>query len=277
MEFRQMVKEFLRDCEFSGKTQKTIASYAYALKVFGDWLERMGVDYTRPNGELREFRNYLVVEKQMKPKSVNLIISALSSFYEYLVSIEILPENPIRKKKLRVKEEQSLPRYLTDEEVEKIRSFFQNKPKRVRLAFDAMLFAGLRLGEVTQLRGGDVVEINNRVFFKVMGKGKKERLAPIVNKEVAREVLLLAHETSPEEKLFVGYSDLHFWARKCRLLTGVNLSPHKLRHTFATRLLQKGVGLDVIQEALGHTSIITTRKYARTTPERLFRLAEAWC
>jgi integrase/recombinase XerC/integrase/recombinase XerD len=71
----------------------------------------------------------------------------------------------------------------------------------------------------------------------------------------------------------LAFDSLEYHARKCRLTTGVDFHPHRLRHTFATELLQRGVPIDVVQEALGHASIKTTRTYAKTSPMEIIKLA----
>ena len=275
MIYEDVVRGFLKDCELSGKSRKTVSTYQFALEAYGEWLKAVGTDYLTVNGrETKAFRNHLA-EKGMKSKSINLVISALSSFYSYLVDEGLLKGNPVQTKKLRVKEEQDLPKFLTDEEIGKVREFFKDKPEYLRLAFDAMLFAGLRIAEVDGMGPEDVIVEKGRVFLRVKGKGNKERLAPIVNPQVAKEIVALAKNTPKENYLFASYANLEWWSRQCRLATGVHLTPHRLRHTYATRLLACGHGIDVIQEALGHASITTTRKYARTLPERLFQVAAA--
>ncbi|MEW6230472.1 MAG: site-specific integrase, partial [Bacillota bacterium] len=141
--------------------------------------------------------------------------------------------------------------------------------------FRTMLAAGLRVSEVADLKPSDVILERGMVFLHVRhGKGDKERLAPVTNAEVARELLELAKERQGQPGLFgVTAGTLKVHAHNLRKATGVDFHAHRLRHTLATRLLAQGIPIDVVQKVLGHADISTTRRYAETMPEALFRVA----
>ncbi|TDA64508.1 MAG: hypothetical protein D9V47_13815 [Clostridia bacterium] len=272
MDYRRAVEGFLTDLRLSGKSAKTVKDYAYALEKYGAWLTENNVDYLAVNGkETKGFRNYLA--SHLKPASVNLILSVLSSFYAYLVEEGQLKGNPVQVKKLRVKQEEERVAYLSDEDVGKVLAYFENKPPHVRLAFHVMLYAGLRIGEVARLTRSNVVVHTGRVFLEVSGKGGKVRTAPVTDRQCAKELVQWATGLPEGQPLFASYANLEYHARECRKATGVKFHPHRCRHTFGTNLLRQGHSLDVIQEAMGHASITTTRRYAKTLPEKLFRLA----
>jgi len=132
-----------------------------------------------------------------------------------------------------------------------------------------MLATGLRVSEVANLRRKDVFQNEGAVFLKVRhGKGKKERIVPVIDALVARELLSL-----PTEGFGVTPGTLKAYAHDIKKAIGIDFHSHRLRHTFATRLLAQGVPLDVVQKVLGHSNISTTRVYAETLPEAITRLA----
>jgi len=114
-----------------------------------------------------------------------------------------------------------------------------------------------------------------RVFLMVRhGKGNKERMVPVTDADVARELLSFAQTKEPGDNLFGVQAGTFKWhAGEIRKATGVDFHSHRLRHTLATRLLAQGTPIDVVQEVLGHENINTTRRYAKTAPERLCQLA----
>jgi len=119
-----------------------------------------------------------------------------------------------------------------------------------------------------------VIEEEGKVFLRVRsGKGQKERLVPVIDKEVAWELLKLSKEKGKDFLFGVKAGTLKDYAYKVKRASGVDFHSHRLRHTLATRLLAKGISIDVVQKVLGHASINTTRRYAETLPERVKELA----
>jgi len=224
--------------------------------------------------ESRAFRNWLV-SQGLKPASVNAAISAVKSFYDFLIEEEEVKGNPIISRRLRVAEEKGLPSFLTEAEEEKVLAYMESLPYHVGLAFRTMLATGLRVSEAANLKPEDVLAQQGGVFIRVKhGKGNKERLAPVIDADVARELIAFAQTKQPGDNLFGVQAGTFKWhAHEIQEATGVDFHSHRLRHTFATRLLAQGVPIDVVQEVLGHSNINTTRKYAKTAPEKVFQLA----
>jgi site-specific recombinase XerD len=274
MELKEAVRSFLKDLELSGKSRKTLEAYYFHLEKFISFCEEKGLDYRLVNGkESKAFRNWLA-EKDLSPASVNAVLSAVKSFYDFLLDEGLVKGNPFVSRKLRVKEPERKPSFLTDEELAKVQRAMEKLPRHVRLAFETMLWTGLRVSEVASLTGEDVIEEEGKVFLRVRsGKGQKERLVPVMDKEVAWELLRLSKEKGKERLFGVSDGTLKDYAYKVKKASGVNFHSHRLRHTLATRLLAKGVAIDVVQRVLGHASINTTRRYAETLPERVKELA----
>ena len=274
MELREAIKAFIKDLELSGKSKKTLEAYYFHLEKFISFYEEKGLDYRLVNGkESKVFRNWLAMQG-LKPSSINAVLSACKSFYDFLLEEELVKGNPFVSKKLRVKEPDKKPAFLTEEELKKVKEAMERLPRHIRLAFETMLWTGLRVSEVAGLTGEDVIEEEGRIFLRVRsGKGQKERLVPVMNKDIAWELLRLSKEKGKEPLFRVKAGTLKDYAYKVKRASGVNFHSHRLRHTLATRLLAKGVAIDVVQRVLGHASINTTRRYAETLPEKIKELA----
>jgi site-specific recombinase XerD len=274
MVLKEAVKSFLKDLELSGKSKKTLEAYSYHLEKFLAFCKEKRLDYWLINGkESKAFRNWLA-EKGLSPASVNAVLSAVKSFYDFLLDEGLVKGNPFVTKKLRVKEPDKKPAFLTEEELKRVREAMERLPYHVRLAFETMLWTGLRVSEVASLTGEDVIIEDGKVFLRVRsGKGQKERLVPVMDKELAKELLSLSKAKGKTSLFGVCDGTLKDYAYKIKRASGVNFHSHRLRHTLATRLLSKGISLDVVQKILGHASINTTRRYAETLPEKIKELA----
>jgi site-specific recombinase XerD len=274
MELKEAVRAFLKDLELSGKSKKTLEAYYFHSEKFISFCEEKGLDYRLVNGkESKTFRNYLAMQG-LSASSINAILSACKSFYDFLLDEGLVKGNPFVSRKLRVKEPDKKPAFLTEEELKRVREAMERLPKHVRFAFETMLWTGLRVSEVASLTGEDVIEEEGKVFLRVRsGKGQKERLVPVMNKDIAWELLRLSKKKEKEPLFGVKAGTLKDYAYKVKKASGVNFYSHRLRHTLATRLLAKGVAIDIVQKVLGHASINTTRRYAETLPEKIKELA----
>lgn len=270
-----MIYQFLADLKAKGKSVHTISSYTKHLEKFSNWLELQGLDYAQVNGkESKAFRNYLVC-LGLAPKTVNCILGAVKSFYDYLCEEGIVKGNPIIMRRLRVAEQKRNPDFLTDDELAKVKSAMDKLPDHIKLAFMTMLYAGLRVSEVANLSPDDVFIDNNSVFVKVRhGKGNKDRIAPVTDVTVAKAIIELAESKQGQAELFgVSAGTLKVYAYNIKKVTGVNFHCHRMRHTLATKLLAQGQPIDVVQKVLGHADISTTRRYAETMPEAIYQVA----
>lgn len=269
------IEDFLTELRLSGRSPNTVRTYRVGLEKFQRWAAENGLDLgdVTPR-RLKAYRNCLAAS--CAPASVNNFISALKSFFDYLVEEGIVPGNPVLVRRLSLPNPRKAPRYLTREEVKKVLSCLEaRKPEHVALAFRTMLHAGLRVSEVAGLSPRDVVERDGLVVVRVrQGKRGKSRYAPVVDSHTARDLLALRDRRKNEPSLFgVKASTLVSHAEDVARQTGVDFTSHRLRHTFATRMLEQDWPLDVLQEALGHSDISTTRIYAATLPDRFFRYA----
>ncbi len=235
-------------------------------------------------------QKYLITlyERGLNTKSVARHLSAIRTFHQYLMIERICQKNPcdlIESPKL----SRDLPEILSVAEVERLlESFTEETASDLRNhAMVELLYAsGLRVSELLALKLEDVHL--SMQFIKCRGKGNKERIVPIG--ELAAEVLERYLETA-RPKLLKKSTDLLFLNRfgdsmsrqgffkilkKQAQIAGItkSLSPHKLRHSFATHLIENGVDLRLVQEMLGHSDIATTQIYTHMSKEHLKDLFE---
>lgn len=273
---RLQVKSYLTELKMKGSSAHTLSNYSYHLDKFISFVESSGLDFTTLTlKQVKQFRNHLV-QQGLKPRTINAVLAALKSFYDFLVDEQEVQGNPIITRRLRVKEGQSLPRFMTPEELKIFNRWLKTIPRHMALGYRTMLATGMRVSEVSSVTPNDIIVLDNGGYiFRVRhGKGDKERYVPVIDAGVVNELIDFVGDRRDDEPLFgVTSHAFKWWARKCRLETGVAFHSHRCRHTTGTQLLQRGVSIDKVQDVLGHADISTTRRYAKTAPEAIYELA----
>jgi len=236
---------------------------------------------------IREYLAFLHGKKNKK-SSVARKLSSVRSFLKYLVKTGLLEENPADGV-LTPKQEKPVPSYLTVDDIFRLLDSIADDSllgKRNRAIFEVMYSTGIRVSELVGLNLSDIDF--NRQVIRVLGKGNKERIVPVGNKAVAaitgyRDELASELNINPDEDgpVFLNKNRGRLSARsvrrilddlirKCGLATPV--SPHGVRHTFATHMLDAGADLREVQELLGHKSLSTTQRYTHVTIDRLMKV-----
>lgn len=230
-------------------------------------------------------RGYLgFLHKRNKKKSIARKLSALRSFFRYLVRQGIIQNSPADLI-LTPKQDQNIPAYLTVDEMFRLLDSIRTDTLpglRNRAIFETMYSTGIRVSELSGLNGSSI-DFGQSVI-KVFGKGSKERIVPIGRKamdairaymEKLRGETGTLNENGP---LFLNKNKGRLTTRSvARILENfvrefsisVPVSPHALRHSFATHMLDAGADLRVVQELLGHKSLSTTQKYTHVSIDRL--------
>lgn len=260
-------------------SNNTIASYSNDLYHLSAYLAHKNILHLT----VRDIEKYLATLNDLAPSSISHAISSLRTFYNYYIKLNKISENPmdtIRQPKLG----HHLPTYLTLEEVDKLLDIKIETPfdARNKAILELMYATGLRISEVINL------EFNNidleDCIIRVMGKGSKERIVPI--NDVAIDALNTYIKEYRPNMLIGNVHNYIFVNNHGKMMTrqgifkmikaeckkkGIekNISPHTLRHTFATHLLENGADLRVIQELLGHSDISTTQIYTHLTNQKL--------
>lgn len=254
----------------------TIRNYGAELAAFQAWRK---MDWA--NVDAFQLRAYLVhlTERHFDRATIHLKMSALRSFYKWLVRQERVKQNPLVGLTL-PKKARKLPKFLTIQQVEALLNAPDNP--RDKAILEVAYSAGLRVHEIAGLNDDDLDVLGE--VIRVRGKGKKERLAPLGGPAIeALQKYLDYRQRSARGPLFVNRFGGRMTARsmqrmlkKYLLAVGLDpsLTPHKLRHSFATHMLDAGADLRSVQELLGHANLSTTQIYTHVTPERLKKVYE---
>ncbi len=263
---------------------RTVIAYRHALDKFKNF---SGDNISWMNCTAQQFRAFLLdcMKKGMARSYVRLTFAALRSFYKYLVEREGFRDNPLREVQL-PKMEKKLPIVLSVSQVDELltvpsRVVRQAQAPAWAAARDAAMMelfysSGLRLSELAALNVADVDTFSETV--RVLGKGRKERVVP-VGQLALKAIQQYRFETKVQAgPLFLSKLKKRMSARSIWLMlkkhlaqTSIQLrvSPHKLRHSFATHLLDNGADLRSVQTLLGHANLSTTQIYTHVTMERV--------
>jgi len=233
--------------------------------------------------DIWKFRDFLTRkerEDNLSPATLNQIICAVRSFLSYYENRKEA-ENPFLevKRKYFFKVPKRHPRYLEEKDVVTILAT-EVEPK-FRIAILLMLYGGLRASEVLEVRKKDFTTVDNVLQLLVKGKGNKERITFITSKSAQNELKKYIGMLSNNDYVFPTRAKVNkiSWlvklAKKLREDSGVDFTLHRLRHTFATDLVSKGVQIQYIQKLLGHASVTTTEVYAEARmPDILKKIKE---
>ncbi len=264
------VEEFATYLDLEGKSPNTVRMYAY-------YIER----YLREGGgtDARSALRFLAKLRRSgySSKSLNLVVQALRAYFRF----EGFEEEAEKLKPPKVPK--SLPKALTREEVRKLLSVIPPTKTRDRLIVLLLYGAGLRVSELCNLRKSDV-DFERGLVLVRSGKGAKDRVVPLPDALVAEIRNYLSRRDDESEYLIVedrrsekgrlSPKTVWYLLRKYGNRAGIRVTPHMLRHSFATHMLENGVDIRAIQELLGHSNLSTTQIYTKVTVEHLKKAQE---
>lgn len=271
------VEKFISYLEIEKNYSKhTILNYTLDLEEFFKFAQQTPVekiDYLFLRRYLAELRT-----KEYRPRSLARKLSALRSFFKFLDREGLIKNNPTTLL-MSPKLDKPLPKFLSEEEM----VTFVDAPvidqllgRRDHAILETLYSTGIRVSELVGLNIEDVDFISNIV--KVAGKGKKERLVPIGNRALESINAYLRTRKEKSNVLFLNKNGTRLSSRGVCNLTHKyiqalsmekKVSPHVLRHSFATHLLNRGADLRSVQELLGHVNLSTTQIYTHISTERL--------
>jgi len=287
-----LLERFQAHLEAKGASPLTVRAYLSDLRQFEEYLQGRGLALETATKEaVRGWQSILTVDHKATSRARKL--ASAKSFYKFLVRSRELPQSPA--KKLRSpKLPQALPKVMPVDEVFAVLRAPTDKTVlglRDRAIFELLYGAGLRAAELCGLTP-DSLDLRGRVV-RALGKGRKERLVPF-NEEAADalavylerrgELLAKLHPGQDPDALFLNHRGgrltprsvarhLDRYVLQCALARKV--SPHSLRHSFATHLLAGGADVRSIQELLGHASLSTTQRYTHVAFEQLQKVYDA--
>ena len=292
---------FLEALNIAGKSNNTINAYFRDLKVFFDFknentlLKKISVKKLQTIN-ITMYYSYLVSSRQNSTVSIHRKKYVLKLFFDYLMEQKVIKESPIPSEsviKAKSKTTSKLPTYLEIDEIQKInesiRLLYQDEFILSRNFFIINLFlhTGLRISELVSLDVKDMEKTKKNEFLQIIGKGNKERVIPINISQLCEELSdhnsliekYLDYRKSikcDDDALFVSKNGKRLTPRSIQMTLkkiisysniDKEITPHKLRHTFATHFLRNGANIRIVQEVLGHSSISTTQIYTHSNKE----------
>jgi integrase/recombinase XerC len=286
-QFQADIQPFLDYLKFEKRySVHTIVSYQTDLQAFFDFLQKQ---YSKvPLGEINhgQVRSWLAQQKDdgLSSKSINRKISTLRSFFKYHLRRGVITSSPMTNV-ISPKISKRLPVYVKEAETVKLLEALDNgtedwKSLNAKMLISLFYNTGMRLSELINLKENHL-DIS-RGQLKVLGKGNKERIIP-VSREMIREIeeyrqLKKKQFEKADQTLIVTEKGRKLYPKYAYLLVNQYLStvgtldkksPHVLRHTFATHLMNKGADLNAVKELLGHSSLASTQIYTHNSIEKL--------
>lgn len=278
-----------------GYSESTAEHYKHDLSLFGKYLAReFDCDLKKLNVtnidrfEVSEFLSDIILVEDNSPSARNRKLYSLRSFFEYLKKRNIIKNNPTDSIEASKSESKSEPIYLNEKNMKKYLKAIENYNSKYYsrdLAINKLfLYCGLRISELVNLNLDDINYEDQSIKF--FGKGNKERYVPL-HKEVliaiknylpdrnritpknqdARQALFLSNQGNRISVRTI-QKMVKKYAKKAGVRNASKITPHKLRHTFASLLYQKTKDLRVLQNLLGHSDISTTQIYTHTDKEQ---------
>ena len=284
-----MIGEFLDYLRFEkNRSELTVSSYAEDLKAFEAYFKNLDMLLSWETVDADVIRGWMesMMDKGNRGTSVNRRLSALRSFYRYALAHQKVARDPSRMIK-GPKKAKPLPQFLKEEEMNRLLDVVEwgddFESVRARTMLVTFYETGIRLSELTGLDDTAIDWANHAV--KVLGKRNKQRIIPLGDE---LEYTLLIYIRVRDEQVKAGNGAL-FVTRKGERMSGDQVrnevkrclslvstlskrSPHVLRHTFATAMLNHEAGLESVKKLLGHESLSTTEIYTHTTFEQLKRV-----
>ena len=295
VEIIQEMENYLHVCKAQRElSDKTVKAYRIDISQFLDYLaenrllpDKSGINY---------YLDYL--HEKYRQRTVKRKIASIKAFFNYLDYEERIESNPFNRVRVRFKEEQLLPRSVSQETIEELLKYmYQQKgndelsmwKKRLILrdicVIELLFMTGMRISELCELHQNSI-DLSKGII-RVYGKGAKERIIPIGNAKVLRLIQEYGEEFEKEIDgiFFVNRYGKPLSTQTVRLMLqhytkaagiGQHITPHMIRHSFATLLLEKGVDIRVIQQLLGHASIVTTQISTNVASEQKKKILETY-
>lgn len=283
-----MLESFINYLEFEKRASRhTVMAYRKDLEQFSDFCKSAFEIEDISMSQHTEIRAWVIdlVDEGLNPNSVNRKIATLRSFYKFLMRSGEISKDPTYKIKS-LKTPKRLPEFVQEEAIDKILDEMVYKPdfdgQRDRMVMEFLYLTGVRLSELIELKWKDIDLHSGSV--KVLGKRKKERIIPIT---FGLKKNIISYKKVFEERFSIVQDSDYFIVSKDReqsypmkiyrivkyyldlFAQTTKRSPHLLRHTFATHLLNKGADLNAVKDLLGHANLAATQVYTHNSMEKL--------
>ncbi|MDQ3393730.1 MAG: tyrosine-type recombinase/integrase [Bacteroidota bacterium] len=285
-----MIDFFIRYLQFEKRySNHTLIAYKADLQSFQNHLQEEYPDLDLNQVDFRYIRSWIISLKDnlLEPKSINRKIATLRSFYKYLLSEGKICSDPTVKLKV-LKVKKALPNFVGQKDIQSLLDGFPFSDDffgwRDKLILELLYGTGIRLSELINLKGNDVNKFERTI--KVLGKRNKERIIPIsgnvwkiietyIGKKSAYFHSISCHFLIVTDTQEQSYPMLIYRTVRKYLdmyTTIEKRSPHVLRHTFATHLLDKGAELNAVKDLLGHSSLAATQVYTHNSLDKIKKI-----
>ncbi len=279
MSFKTFIDYLLLEKKYS---LHTVNAYRRDLETFHEFNKEKFTDNTINEVNYSQIRSWIIhlVDSGISNRSINRKTSSLNSYYKFLLKVEVIKVNPLAKHKaLKTSKKIQIP--FSEKEVSTVLEDFNFDDSfegiRDKLIIELFYSTGIRRIELVQLKLKDV-DVSNKIL-KVLGKRNKERFLPLLNSVLkALEIYIIKRNTLKK----INDTDILFLTKKgdkiyetlvyriindyfSKASTKVKKSPHILRHSFATHLLNQGADLNAVKELLGHSSLAATQVYTHNS------------
>ena len=279
------ISSFIEYISYEKKySDNTVAAYKKDLETFQEFCKNEFDEVDIDGARYNYIRNWIVnlVEKNISNRSINRKVSSLKSYYNFLLKTKQLKESPLRKhQSLKIAKKINVP--FSAKEIEDVIRFFDYKKDfesiRDKLIVELFYTTGIRRAELIGLKI-DSIDLNQNII-KVLGKRNKERQIPLLTSIISSVKIYLA-----ERQKISSNNDMFFITKKGKKLyptlvyriinayfskvsVKAKKSPHVIRHSFATHLLNEGADLNSVKELLGHSSLASTQVYTHSNLKEL--------
>jgi integrase/recombinase XerC len=287
-----MIDSFLKYLQFEKRfSSNTVLAYQTDLRQFEDFLSSTFPEYKTESSDYGVIRAWIVqlVESEIDSLSINRKIACLRSYYKFLMRQECIEKDPMMKIKV-LKTKKKLPHFVKENDMVKLldHAQFENSHEgwRDRLIIELFYGTGIRLSELIDLKESKL-NLKERTI-KVLGKRNKERVIPFGESlvsmiETYRSVRNSEVDVKNHGNLFVTDSGERCYPmmvyrvvkKYLNLFSSIEKkSPHVLRHSYATHLLDKGAEINAVKDLLGHSSLAATQVYTHNSMEKLKKVFE---
>ena len=287
-----MIDSFLRYIQYERRySVHTVNSYKTDLLQFKSFLTSYGQAISVQSVDYQHIRSWVIslIDDGIKPSTVNRKIASLKSYYKFLLKRDEIIIDPTQRLQP-LKSGKKLPQFIQEQEIQHLLDQYEFADSfsgiRDRLILELLYGTGMRRAELIGLQESDVNLIKQQV--KVLGKRNKERIIPLSKSlaelittyngkklnefpELLSKSLLVTDKGKPCYPVFIYRIVVQYLGQYVSL---EKRSPHVLRHTFATHLLDKGADLNAVKDLLGHTSLAATQVYTHNSLEKLKRVFE---